>query len=206
MKFKALCLSALLATTSAQAQAQTSPLNTFRLSGELFAIAQAETDPLLMISAAKLRKSVALSASDRAPVGGSSGGEIVTWQDMLDTAAALAGDDDLMSGLIEDIRVEMTKGVADGPVYSVVTIGANGTDQYESLPFTGGAYAEVYVEGKGNTDLNLYIYDAQGRLVCSDTDVSDIAYCGWRPATTSGFHVEVRNKGAAENQYALITN
>ena len=206
MKLKALCLSALLAATSAQAQAQASPLNTFRLSGQLFAIGQAETDPLLMISAAKLRKSVSLSASDRAPVGGISGGEIITWQDMLDTAATLAGDDELLSGLIEDIRVEMTKGVADGPVYSVVTIGANGTDQYESLPFTGGAYAEVYVEGKGNTDLNLYIYDAQGRLVCSDTDVSDIAYCGWRPATTSGFRVEVRNKGAAENQYALITN
>ncbi|MEP2530335.1 hypothetical protein [Shimia sp.] len=215
MTFKAICTAALVLATGitaqglahAQTSAQPSPISALRLSAELFAMGQTQQDPLLVLTAAKLRKSVSLSPTDRAPTGGQvETGTTLEWQTMLETAAALAAADDALLGLIEDVRFETSKGVSDGPVYSVAIIGAGGTDEYESLPFTGGDYAEIYVEGKGNTDLNLYVYDAQGRLVCSDTDISDIAYCGWRPATTSGFRIEVRNKGDANNQYALITN
>ena len=72
--------------------------------------------------------------------------------------------------------------------------------------FKGGEYAEVYVEGRGTSDLNLYVYDAQNRLVCSDTDISDIAYCGWRPAKTAAFSVKVENKGKSGAPYSMMTN
>ncbi|PSL19192.1 hypothetical protein [Shimia abyssi] len=207
MRLNALFLSAVLCAPAVSATAQTSAISSLRTSADLFAIAQEQRDPLMMIAAAKLRKTVSLRATERAPTGGTAeAGSALDWRDMLKAASAIAADDEMMMELIEDVRVETTKGVADGPVYSVVTIGPRGTDAYDSLPFTGGAYAEVYIEGKGNSDLNLYVYDAQGRLVCSDTDISDIAYCGWRPATTGSFKLEVRNKGEAENRYALITN
>ena len=72
---------------------------------------------------------------------------------------------------------------------------------------SAGDYAEVYVEAKETaSDLNLFVRDGRGRLVCSDTDISAIAYCGWRPATSEFFTVEVVNRGPAASSYSLVTN
>jgi len=180
-----------------------------RISAEVFATGQETKDPLLMIAAAKLRKSAHLMPVDRVPNSGGAGtpsGGVLDWSQMLDAAQTLATGDPVLIGLIEDIRAENSKGVVDGPVYSIVKIRASGQDTYDALPFQGGKYAEIYVEGQGSSDLNLFVYDDQSRLVCSDTDISDIAYCGWRPASSGGFTVAVKNKGKADNQYSLITN
>lgn len=189
--------------------AQIGPLKIIRMSGEVFAAAKASHDALLMIAAAKLRKSAGLAATSRAPDGQpttDNSGQFLSWTAMLDQAMPLAEGDETLLGLIEDIRVATSKGVAGGPVYSIVDIRAGGSDTYASLPFEGGKYAEVYIEGKGRSDLNLFIYDDQNRLVCSDTDISDIAYCGWRPAGVGSFTVTIKNKGNSGNQYSLITN
>ena len=111
-----------------------------------------------------------------------------------------------MLSVIADIRASATKGVSTGPVYSISRLEGNKTDTYQPFPFDGGRYAEVYVEGARDSDLNLYVYDAQGMLVCADTDVSEVAYCGWRPAESADFTVMVENKGAATNRYSLMTN
>ena len=37
----------------------------------------------------------------------------------------------------------------------------------------------VYIEVRDSSDLNLKIFDDQDRLVCSNTDISAISYCGW---------------------------
>ena len=140
-------------------------------------------DPLLVLSAAKLRKSIAPVAGDRAAVDGVAGqGAPQGWEEMLASAAALAGDDPLVLVLIEDAKVEATKGVASGPVYNIGSLGNGKGDIYPPIEFRGGEYAEVYVEAKAATNLNLAVFDDKGRLVCSDTDISPIAYCGWTPA------------------------
>lgn len=207
---RTLALLAGLALSAAPlAAAEIGPVKIIRMSGEVFAAAQQTSDVFLMIAAARLRKSAGLVATTRAPDGQSSGenaGDFLSWSAMLDIAAPLAEGDDILLGLIEDLRAESTKGVAGGPVYSIVKIRAGGADTYASVPFEGGKYAEVYIEGKGNSDLNLYIYDDQNRLVCSDTDISDIAYCGWRPASEGAFKLTIKNKGKSSNQYSLITN
>ncbi|MBA83774.1 hypothetical protein ACSSNL_14625 [Thalassobius sp. S69A] len=194
------------------AQAQT-PLQTAEISAQLFLSGVESEDPILIVAAAKLRKSLHFQQTDRAPI---SAAEVppeppaetapLGWHAMLDVAAELAAGDDALLGIIDDIRAENTKGVATGQVYSITSIRAGGTDTYPPLPYTGGEYAEVYVEGQAATDLNLYVQDAKGRLVCSDTDISAIAYCGWRPATTEGFTIIVKNKGTAASPYSLITN
>jgi hypothetical protein len=201
-------LLACLAALPARADADR-PVETLRLSAQVFALGVATRDPVLTLAAAKLRKSVDLREGDRKPDAGETadeGGAFLTWQAMLDRAAEDAAGDDVLSGLIEDVRAEGTKGVVDGPVYSIVAIGAGRQDEYDALPFEGGRYAEIYVEGKGTSDLNLYVFDDQDRLVCSDTDISDIAYCGWRPSRTAGYRIMVENKGGAGNKYSLITN
>jgi hypothetical protein len=185
------------------------PVETLKLSANVYARGIAASDPLLILAAAKLRKSVAVTEKARVPTGGETGAEdgaFVTWDAMLDRAAMLAGGDEAMLGLIEDVRDENSKGVVDGPVYSIVSITAGHQDEYDALAFEGGRYAEIYVEGKGTSDLNLYVFDDQDRLVCSDTDISDIAYCGWRPVRTAGYRIKVENKGGSGNKYSLITN
>jgi hypothetical protein len=184
-----------------------SPVKTAELSARLYATGLELGDPLLILSAARLRKSLNPAASTRLPEGGAADTEApLSWQDMLASAADMAEDDEILLGLIDDIQAESSKGVASGPVYNIGSLKNGGKDAYPAVEFVGGEYAEVYVEAKSATDLNLTIYDAQGRLVCSDTDASHIAYCGWRPADTSSFTMEVENQGPQGAKYALMTN
>lgn len=199
---------ALAAALALPAGAETlSPVKTAQLSAALYATGVEMADPLLILSAAKLRKTLnpkpgSLVAEGAAPVDDAPLG----WEDMLASAEALADDDETLLGLIEDIRAESTKGVSSGPVYNIGALGNGGNDTYPVVEFVGGEYAEVYVEAKDATDLNLEVYDAQGRLVCSDTDKSHIAYCGWRPDSTGGFVMKVANNGPNGANYALMTN
>ncbi len=190
----------------ALAQGQ-SPVKIAELSARLFEAGQQARDPLLMVAAAKLRKTLAPQPTERRAEGGEAASEApLDWQEMLAEAEALATEDDTLLGLIEDVRAETTKGVATGPVYNIGKIANGRTDTYPRVDFIGGEYAEIYVEAKGATDLNLTVIDAQGRLVCSDTDSSHIAYCGWRPDQTAPFQITVTNRGPNGVTYALMTN
>ena len=199
---------ALTLTLALPAQAQTpSPVKTAELSARLYTLGMQHSDPLLILSAARLRKSLAPIATDRAPEGGTvPEGAPLTWEEMLASAEPLAAGDDALLALIDDLRAETTKGVASGPVYNIGQLGNGKGDTYPPIEFLGGEYAEVYVEAKAATNLNLAIYDDKGRLVCSDTDISHIAYCGWTPAAGGTFTLKVENKGPAPATYALMTN
>ena len=184
-----------------------SPVKTAELSARLYATGVEMADPLLILSAAKLRKSLAPTLTSRMATDGTPATDTpLSWQDMLAEAETLAEGDDALIGLIDDVRAEGTKGVASGPVYNIGAIANGKTDTYPLVDFIGGEYAEVYVEAKSAADLNLTVIDAQGRLVCSDTDASHIAYCGWRPSDTAGFMLKVENNGPVSANYALMTN
>jgi hypothetical protein len=184
-----------------------SPVKVAELSARLYAAGIAAEDPLLVLSAARLRKGLALVAQDRAAVGGRvAEGAPLSWEEMLASAFALAEGDEALLGLIEDVKVEANKGVASGPVYNIGSLINGRGDTYPPIEFRGGEYAEVYVEAKAATNLNLTIYDDKGRLVCSDTDISHIAYCGWTPALAGTFTLKVDNKGPSAADYALMTN
>lgn len=201
-------LAVTLATLALPVQAEApSAVKLAELSARLHAAGIEAADPLLILSAAKLRKTLAPVPSDRAALDGEPGeGEPLGWEEMLATAEALAAGDEALAGLIDDIRAERVKGVASGPVYNIGQVANGGGDTYPSIEFRGGEYAEVYVEAKAATNLNLTVWDDQGRLVCSDTDMSHIAYCGWTPAQPGTFTLKVENKGPSAAAYALMTN
>jgi hypothetical protein len=214
MRFS-LTLSALALATAlaAPASAEPSLVQQAQLSAELYALGLEARDPVTILTAAKLRKQMSFTRDDSK--GFTAPGDVagvtkqaapVTWQEMLAEARDFAAGDAAVLGLIEDLENEAGKGVATGQVYSISTIRDGGTDTYDPLPFRGGEYAEVYVESRDGSDLNVYIYDAQGRLVCSDTDISAISYCGWRPADSGSFTIEVKNRGQGGAGYSLMTN
>ncbi len=203
-----LALTLCLCAAPAFAQSpEPSPVQVAALSARLYDLGMAQGDPVLVLAAARLRKSLAPVQADRRPEDGAAATEApLTWAEMADAAEDLAAEDEALIGLIEDLRVETTKGVASGPVYNIGSLAAGKTDTYARIEFRGGEYAEVYVEAKSPVDLNLAVLDAQGRLVCSDTDRSHIAYCGWRPDAAGAFTLKVENKGRAGTGYALMTN
>lgn len=211
-------LSLTLVLPSAPVVAQTAPaatapvadpsvLGALHVSAQLYLIGVEKRDALLVLAAAKLRKEVALDFKPAPGAAPSDGRPApVTWEQMLDTARTFAMGDPAIEGLIDDVAAEGLKGVSTGQVYSISSIGIGLSDFYDNLTFTAGEYAEVYVESMDGSDLNIYVYDAEGRLVCSDTDPSPISYCGWRPAEEGEFTIKVENNGYTDAGYSLMTN
>lgn len=208
VKMRRLLLASALVCLALPALAEPgTPVRLAELSARLYATGIVQGDPLLVLSAARLRKEIAPEPVERAAIGGTVGEDaLLTWQEMLASAETLAGEDADLLGLIADARDETTKGVASGPVYNIGTLASGGADTYPPIEFRAGEYAEVYVEAKVTADLNLTVLDAEGRLVCSDTDISSIAYCGWTPVEAGSFTLRIDNKGPVSASYALMTN
>lgn len=186
---------ALLLTLATPAQA--GPLAQADLSARLYAEGLALQDPVAILAAARLRKAAGLAPDSALPMG---------WQPMLDQAAALAGDDPALIGLIEDTAAETMKGVATGPVTRLDSLEPGATDRFEGLQITGNQRTEVYVEPQTAADLNLTIRDATGAVLCADLDPDPIAYCAWTQAEAGSVTVEIANAGPDATPYALMTN
>lgn len=199
---------ALALSLATPAAADLSVLRRAELSARLYEAGIAGADPLLIIAAARLRKSFAPQPGGPRPVtpGPGAADPPMGWDEMLTAALDLAPADEVIAMLVEDLRAESARGVITGPIYGLSTLAPGRADVFEGLDFRGGEYAEIYVEAKGRSDMKLFVEDAQGRLVCSDTDASHIAYCGWRPAATARFTVRVENRGPLATGYALMTN
>jgi hypothetical protein len=185
----------------------------YAMARDLVEYGRKNNDPLSLIVAAGIRQQITLTEVDRKPTTEGATGEAapdstpeLTVDAILEEATSMSGDDEQIAALAEDVKASATKGRSAGPGYNVVTLPGNTTDNYDNVDFNGGEYAEVYAEGSGATNLDLYVYDENDNLICSDTDYSDIAYCGWTPKWTGPFHIEVVNRGDASNRYALITN
>jgi hypothetical protein len=74
------------------------------------------------------------------------------------------------------------------------------------ITFIGGRTASVAVVGDGYANLDLYIYDLDGRLVAKDENLTSFCKTTWRPQYTETFFVEVVNRGLLYSNYALATN
>ena len=72
--------------------------------------------------------------------------------------------------------------------------------------FRGGEMARVAIHGDGDTDLDLFVYDMNGRLVASATGTSDREMVQWFVPTDGTYRIVVRNLGNVYNQYGMATN
>lgn len=78
-------------------------------------------------------------------------------------------------------------------------------DAYD-VEFVGGELAEVGVVGAGVSDLDLYVYDASGELVASDTSLSDFCLVQFTPEETGVYRIVVENYGGDLTVYDIVTN
>jgi hypothetical protein len=63
--------------------------------------------------------------------------------------------------------------------------------------FKANELAEFFVIGDGDTDLDLFVYDADGKLVASDEDpsdrASDLCVCRWTPKNEQEYKIVIKN-------------
>ena len=89
-----------------------------------------------------------------------------------------------------------------GPKYDVHAVLANSTDVFQ-VSFNGKEEAAVVISGDGDTDLDLFVYDENGNLIDSDTEVGDDCVVRFIPRWTGKFRIEIRNLGSVYNQYEI---
>lgn len=72
--------------------------------------------------------------------------------------------------------------------------------------FYAGEPARVWLRGDGDTDLDLYVWDENNRLICASENYGDRESCSWQPRWTGEFYIEVVNLGPVYNVADIGTN
>ena len=66
--------------------------------------------------------------------------------------------------------------------------------------------AEFAIIGDGNTDVDIEVYDAAGKLVAKDDGFTDLGLARWRPTSTQEFTIRVKNLGSEDNTCVMGHN
>ena len=82
------------------------------------------------------------------------------------------------------------------------TVSAN-TTRYHNYQLYAGECVRVVLNGDGDTDLDLYVYDSAGRLIESSTGYSDYETLDITAYADTTMTVKVVNRGSYINQYDL---
>ncbi len=142
----------------------------------------------------------------------SSGRPDITVDRLLADAALWAGEDKHITDYLEDVKKEYSsissgpsRGATGGPQSAISSVSAKDTDVW-TVTFRGGSRAMVVVNGDGDTDLDLYVYDENGNLMGKDIDYSDYCVVSWTPRWTGPFTVKIINRGNVYNRYRIYTN
>jgi hypothetical protein len=185
-----------------------------QLASQLAAWGREANDPVALVQAARIRtaageqtvkreKQSEGGSADTGKKGNTNGPDTV--ESLLAAASAMAGDSEVIAALVDEVKSSSNKGAVGGAKSTVDRVRAGATDVFR-INYRGGEEAEVAVMGDGDTDLDLYVYDENGNLICSDTDNTDRMYCSWYPRWTGQFQIKIRNYGSVYNEYAVVTN
>lgn len=66
-----------------------------------------------------------------------------------------------------------------------------------------GDVTTVVMDGDGDTDLDLFVYDANGNRIVADTRSSDYGEVRWRTLVSGCFEVRIVNLGLVPNAYRI---
>jgi hypothetical protein len=69
--------------------------------------------------------------------------------------------------------------------------------------FRGGEFARAAIVGDGGTDLDIFVYDMNGRLVVRGIGPTDVEAVSWVPCYTQQYRIVVRNLGCVWNRYSI---
>jgi hypothetical protein len=194
-----------------KAPATDEPIAQLQMSSDLLAVGRSTKDPLALIVAARIMKTLGgtdidLKPEARAvPAIAQKPGPAVSPETILLEARDLAKGDKITNLLIDETAAMVGVGEAGKPKTHQDTIQPAATDVY-TVVFNGGQLAEVGIAGDGASDLDLFVYDENDHLVCRSTASTDREHCRWWPRWTGPFRIEIQNLGAVADLYRLATN
>lgn len=129
---------------------------------------------------------------------------------LLDAAEALSDGDPGLLAAIAARRQEAAKGVAfssfgNGPIRITREIPARATWRIE-LTARAGEPLRVIAIGDGDTDVDIEIRDAAGRIACDDRSAGHHASCGLTPAFAGRYTARIVNQGLVWTRATLVSN
>jgi hypothetical protein len=193
-----------------KAPATDEPIARLQMASDLLAFGRTTQDPLFLIVAARIVKSVGGTEVDLKPEGRATesaqkSGQPVSADSILVEARDLAKGEKITNLLIDETAAMGAAAGAGQPKTHQDTVQPLATDAY-SVVFSGGELAEAGIAGDGSSDLDLLVYDENDHLVCRSAGSSDREYCRWWPRWTGPFRLEIQNLGAVANLYRVATN
>jgi hypothetical protein len=76
--------------------------------------------------------------------------------------------------------------------------------------YVANKLAEFVLIGDGDTDIDVYVFDAKGQVVVSDEDPaeygSDLCVCRWNPTVEQEYTIRIVNRGKVYNLCQAGTN
>ena len=193
-----------------KAPATDEPVARLQMSSDLLAFGRDSKDPLALIVAARIMKTIGGNEAGMKPEGRGvtdnpqKPGQPVTPDTILVEARDLAKGDKLANLLIDEAGAMRSDGAAVLKTHQD-TVQTGATDAY-TVVYNGGQLAEAGIAGDGASDLDLLVYDENDHLVCRSASSSDREYCQWWPRWTGPFRIEIQNLGATPNFYRVATN
>ena len=129
---------------------------------------------------------------------------------LLATAETLSDGDPALLAAIAARRHEAAKGVTfssfgTGPLRITREIPARATWRIE-LTARAGEPLRVVAIGDGDTDVDLEIRDAAGRIACDDRSAGHYASCGLTPAFAGRYTARIVNQGLVWTRATLVSN
>jgi hypothetical protein len=184
----------------------------FALAQDLYAMGTRLSDALLVLAAARIASGVVLTDVTRdRQTGGAAppvAADLPAPPDaarMLAHARELAGEDELILSLIDDVEAEGARGRIGGASREAAMVAAGSSDVWK-VPFYGEVPAEIGVSGNGSVPLSIVVEDENGnRIWCPDGSRTSF-YCDFTPRWNGFFNVTVSNAGGADGAYVLLTN
>ncbi|MDP1561394.1 MAG: hypothetical protein Q8M16_08355 [Pirellulaceae bacterium] len=89
-----------------------------------------------------------------------------------------------------------------GPKWQETRVCANSTDVFK-VDCWGDEVTAVRIQGDGDTDLDLYVYDEAGNLISSSTSYSDCEEVQVLPYYRQTLTIKVVNRGNVYNAYSI---
>jgi hypothetical protein len=99
---------------------------------------------------------------------------------------------------------DKTDAIQRGPGQVRTAVIPGGHDEYV-VRFKAGEMARVIASGNGYSDLDMFVYDQNNDLVCSDDDDTDEMVCTWVPERSGYYTIRIRNLGD-QNRYVMQHN
>ena len=129
---------------------------------------------------------------------------------LLDEAETLARGDGQTLAEIEAVRAAAARGVANspfgqGPILARRDVQARQTYWFEA-DAKGGEILRVAAIGDGDTDIDMVVRGADGRVLCEDGQYDHYPVCTLTPGEDQRLRVEIINRGAVWTRVRILSN